>query len=161
MPCIAGTCTCLLCVSLMAAIAGASILVPCHVVRSLQLIWRSDTRRFHLRVPDLQMSCIDLTLKIGHQYSSPSNGHQSNIPYWTTLCFHFQCLHLELCDILGTPEALFHFMQFMKTEASVNVLQFYLSVGKLWIIHFLNENCKHCTIFQVSIAFGSSLKNDW
>ena len=41
-----------------------------------------------------------------------------------------QCLHLELNDILGNPEALFPFMQFMKAEASVNVLQFYLSVGE-------------------------------
>ena len=38
------------------------------------------------------------------------------------------CLHLELQDILAHPEALFPFMQFMKSEASVNVLQFYLSV---------------------------------
>ena len=45
----------------LAAIAGATILVPCHVVKSLQFIWRSGTRRFHLRVPNLQMNCIDLT----------------------------------------------------------------------------------------------------
>ena len=44
----------------LAAIAGATILVPCHVVKSLQLIWRSGTRRWNLRVPNLQMSCIDL-----------------------------------------------------------------------------------------------------
>ena len=42
-------------------ITGATILVPCHAVKSLQLIWRSGTRRWHLRVPDLQMSCGDLT----------------------------------------------------------------------------------------------------
>ena len=45
----------------LAAIVGATILVPCHVIKSLQLIWRSGTRRFNLRVPDLQMSCSDLT----------------------------------------------------------------------------------------------------
>ena len=44
----------------------------------------------------------------------------------------FQCLHLELKDILQDPKALYPFMQFMKSEASVNVLQFYLSVGKLF-----------------------------
>ena len=44
------------------------------------------------------------------------------------LCF--QSLHLELSDILGNNEILFPFMQFMKSEASVNVLQFYLSVGE-------------------------------
>ena len=43
------------------AIFGATILVPYHVVKSLQLIWRPGTRRFHLRVPGLQMSCRDLT----------------------------------------------------------------------------------------------------
>ncbi len=37
-------------------------------------------------------------------------------------------LHLEMSDILGDNEILFPFMQFMKSEASVNVLQFYLSV---------------------------------
>ena len=46
------------------------------------------------------------------------------------LLLEFQCLHLELNDILADPEILFPFMQFMKSEASVNVLQFYLSVGQ-------------------------------
>ena len=40
---------------------GTTELVPYHVVKSLQLIWCSGTRRFHLRVPDLQMCCSDLT----------------------------------------------------------------------------------------------------
>ena len=44
-------------------IAGATILTPYHVVKSLQLIWRFGTRRFHPRVPDLQMSCSDLTYR--------------------------------------------------------------------------------------------------
>ena len=47
----------------LAAIPGTSNLVACHFVKSLQLIWRSSTRRFHLRVPDLQMSCSDLISK--------------------------------------------------------------------------------------------------
>ena len=38
------------------AIAGASILVSCHVVKSLQLIWRSGTRGWNSRVPDRQVS---------------------------------------------------------------------------------------------------------
>lgn len=37
-------------------------------------------------------------------------------------------LQLKLSDILSDPELLFPFMQFMKSEASVNVLQFYLSI---------------------------------
>ena len=44
-------------------IAGATILTPCHVVKSLKLVWRFGTRRFHPRVPDLQMSCSDLTYR--------------------------------------------------------------------------------------------------
>ena len=47
----------------LAAITGIIILVPCHTVKYLQRIWRSGPRRFHLRVPDLQMRCWDLTLK--------------------------------------------------------------------------------------------------
>ena len=38
-----------------------TVLVSSRGVKSLQLIWRSGTRRFHLRVPDLQMSRGDLT----------------------------------------------------------------------------------------------------
>ena len=35
-------------------------LVPSHVVKSLQLIWRLGTRIWNLRVPHLQMNCSDL-----------------------------------------------------------------------------------------------------
>ena len=59
----------------------AATLVPWHVVKSLKLVWRSSTRRWNLRVPDHQMSCCDLTLKIGHQDSSPSNDCQGDMPY--------------------------------------------------------------------------------
>ena len=62
------------------AIAGTIILVHCHVVKSLQLTLRSGTRRFHLRVPDLKVSCRDFA-EIGHQNGSPSNGHQGDKPY--------------------------------------------------------------------------------
>ena len=34
---------------------------PIILVKSLQLIWRLGTRRFHRRVPNLQKSCCDLT----------------------------------------------------------------------------------------------------
>ena len=45
-------------VTLVATI-GTTILVPYHWVKSLQLIGRSGTRRWNLRVPDLPMSCGD------------------------------------------------------------------------------------------------------
>ena len=44
-----------------AAIIGAIIRVPCHVVKSQQRLWRSGTRRGNLRKPDLQMAWLDLT----------------------------------------------------------------------------------------------------
>ena len=44
----------------LVAITGIFILVSYLLVKSLQLIGRSGTRRFHLRVPDLQMSYWDL-----------------------------------------------------------------------------------------------------
>ena len=37
------------------------LLFWCPIFYSLQLIWRSGTRRFYLRVPVLRMSCSDLT----------------------------------------------------------------------------------------------------
>ena len=81
-------------------IAVATILVPWHVVKSQILIWRLGTRRWNLRVPNLQMSQSDeinqmkymaaqssnesqgLDSKIGHLDSSSNNGHQSDMPYW-------------------------------------------------------------------------------
>jgi len=41
----------------------------------------------------------------------------------------FQAIKLQLSDILADQDVLFNFMKFMKAEASVNVLQFYLSIG--------------------------------
>ena len=36
-------------------------MVPYHEVKSLQLIWRLGTCRFHLQVPDIQVFCSNLT----------------------------------------------------------------------------------------------------
>ena len=70
------------------AMGHAIILVPWQ---SLQLIWRLDTSKFHLWMPD---SVLDewssnaiqrLVLKIGYQDSSPSNGcqdHQPHCQWW-------------------------------------------------------------------------------
>ena len=54
--------------------------------KSLQLIWRSGTRRWNLRVPHFQISCSDLTMWdlrnfiIVYQDDSSSNGHQGTYP---------------------------------------------------------------------------------
>ena len=49
---------------------GTIILVPHLLVNWLQLVWRSGTRRWNLQVPDLQMSCSDLTRMKGCQDNS-------------------------------------------------------------------------------------------
>jgi len=46
-------------------------------------------------------------------------------------CVFRQGSKLQLSDILEDQDILFNFMKFMKAEASVNVLQFYLSIGML------------------------------
>ena len=65
----------------LVTITLTAILLPYLSVKSLQLIWRSGTRRWNLRVPDSQVSCRDLTIwLIGYQDSSPSNGCQATCP---------------------------------------------------------------------------------
>ena len=74
-----------------------NILIRSHVVKSLHLIGRWDTRKWNLRMPHLQMSHRELTtlggapssngsqwleLKIAYQHNSSSNGLQADIPYW-------------------------------------------------------------------------------
>lgn len=39
-------------------------------------------------------------------------------------------LHLSVTDMLHSQSALFPFMQFMKSEGALNILQFCLTVGK-------------------------------
>ena len=84
----------------LVAISGATILVPCHVVKSLQLIWSPGTCRWNLQVPNLQMSHSDLTWWQGtrmvpcHQVFEfefefdgiPSNGCQSDMAYHIEYC---------------------------------------------------------------------------
>ena len=53
-------------------------LIPCHVVESLQPIWRSSTRREIYENPISKW--VAVTWIIGHQVSSPSDGHQGDIP---------------------------------------------------------------------------------
>ena len=65
----------------LVATAGTIILVPYHEVKSLQLIWRSGTRRIHLRGARSSNELQWFDLMTGHQDSSSSNGHQVDMPY--------------------------------------------------------------------------------
>ena len=52
------------------AITGTTILLAC--VESLQVIWRSGTCRFHLRLPDHQMNCRYFTIREGTWIVTPA-----------------------------------------------------------------------------------------
>ena len=51
---------------------GTTLLVPYLYVKSLQLVWRSGSHRFHLRVPYLQVSCKDLIICQGTRIAPPA-----------------------------------------------------------------------------------------
>ena len=62
---------------------------------ALQQIWRWDTCRFHLRIPNHQLSCRDLTIWKGD--NSPSNGHQGSTVFKYHLQIHpiYQLMHMS------------------------------------------------------------------
>ena len=59
----------------LVAISRTTELVPYHLVKSLQLIWRLGTRKLNLRILDLEVSCSDLTRIGGYQDDASNNGH--------------------------------------------------------------------------------------
>ena len=61
-------------------------------------------------------------------YFSALDANKDDTCIAMTVCL-FQGSKLQLSNILSDQDVLFNFMKFMKAEASVNVLQFYLSVG--------------------------------
>ena len=65
----------------LVAITG-TILVSYLQVKSLQLVWRSGTRRWNLWMPDLQMSCRDLAMWQGTGLVS-STVTAGDVPYLT------------------------------------------------------------------------------
>ena len=64
-----------------------------------------------------------------------------NIIYFCYYFFHYQCLRLELADVMnkGQPKLLYSFMQFLKSEAAINVLQFCLQCGKYQVYWFIDK----------------------
>ena len=79
----------------------ATTLVTYHIVKSLQLIWKSGTPWWNLRASDLQMSYSDLSSRYDIQDISSSNCRQGNIPQaWPVPCV----LHFSLfCSLI--PES--------------------------------------------------------
>ena len=79
----------------LVAMTGTIIPVPCCVVRSLQLIWRWNTRGFHFGCPILKW--VSLTwVKIVHQDNSSSNDHQGDITYsWYSYTGYRICYTVE------------------------------------------------------------------
>ena len=62
----------------------ATILVLYLWIKSLQLIWRLGTRRFHLRVPNLQMSSRDLTTWQGTRIKYPAMAARQHALFMST-----------------------------------------------------------------------------
>ena len=54
-------------------------------LKSLRLIYRSGTRRFHLQAPWSSNELQWLDYIAGYQHSSVSNCHQGDLPPWQTL----------------------------------------------------------------------------
>ena len=78
-------------------------------VKSVQLIRKLCTRRFHLSVPHHQINCNEFTFEMWWQGSSPHNGHQSDMPliHWgrvTHIC-------ISKLTILGSDNGLSLFSQ--------------------------------------------------
>ena len=61
------------------AIAGDIVQVPCHVVKSLPLIWRLGTPTHTGARSSNELQWLDLEDRV-LQDSSPKNDQQSNIP---------------------------------------------------------------------------------
>ena len=68
----------------LAAITITANLVSYLEVKSLQFIWRSGTRRWNLRAPDLQMCCRDLTTWPGTRRVAPAMAAGRRAPWSPT-----------------------------------------------------------------------------
>ena len=87
------------------AITGINILVPYLYIKSLQLIWRSGTRRFHLRVPDLQMCCNDLTKGEGTRITTPAMATGKHALLLKTWCHQMETFSALLALCVGNSPA--------------------------------------------------------
>ena len=123
----------------LVAITRTVILVPYLSVKSLQLIWGLGTRRWNLRVPDLQMSCSDLLTKSRYQDSYSSNGHQVTYPTDGASLCDSQCwsLALQCCDL--SEPSLYDMWNNLKRE-TFNQWLFQMQYFLLWgitVVHNL------------------------
>ena len=77
----------------LAVIISTIIQIYYLYVNSPQLIWRSDTRRWNLRVSDPQMSCADLTTRQGSYMIAPAMvGYQAPCHIYPLRCRIDICL---------------------------------------------------------------------
>ena len=79
-----------------------------HAIIPAQLIWRSDTCRFNLRVPDYQMSFKDLTTWQGTRIAIPAMTTRQQTRLYVThnkLCSkvtnQWGCHFTLLCDLIA------------------------------------------------------------
>ena len=54
------------------SVSAKPLPILCHIGKYIKLIWRSDTHKWNLWVPDLQMSGKDLTLLQGTRIVAPA-----------------------------------------------------------------------------------------
>ena len=101
------------------AITGTTILVLYLYIKSLQLIWRPVTHRFHLRVPDVRMRCRHLVTWQGariiatrmatgrhhpsHRFVifSTFENHSNDVQFNITFIFGRWCDSTDLTDNLN------------------------------------------------------------
>ena len=66
---------------ILVTITGIIILVPYLWVKSMQLIWRPGTCRFHQHVPDVRLSCWGLTTWQGTRILAPVMAARQPAPF--------------------------------------------------------------------------------
>ena len=71
------------------------------IVKALQLMWRSGTRRWYLRVPNLQMNCSDFTCPVTDNTDifTHLNFQTFYLPRWSYFCKQSHSVFLQILGI--------------------------------------------------------------
>ena len=122
---------------------GATILVPCHVVKSLPLAWRLDTPSMKSMATQSSNDLQWFDLKIRHQDNSPNNSHQGDMPYNGEILQ----LRVELCCRLANQYHMLvanpGFSPTKKISIEFQILSKYIC----W--YFLSHQTDHHTILHI------------